>query len=139
MENNSVTVVNATDEFLRSEITKRDERIQSLEEHVQRVTQRDYTTAGNLQAMRDGLHEWTMENLENGSINEEQALELSEIGGFELTKEVEVQVSVTYYITLEVPANEDAESIINDIDFDAVTYDTDKVTHVSSSVDSIDF
>ena len=139
METNSVTVVNATDEFLRSEITKRDERIQSLEEHVQRVTQRDYTTAGTLQAMRDGLHEWTMENLENGSINEEQAVELSDIGGFELTKEVEVQVSVTYYITLEVPANEDAESIINDIDFDAVTYDTDKVTHVSSSVDSIDF
>ena len=139
MENNSVTVVNATDEFLRSEITKRDERIKSLEEHVQRVTQRDYSTAGNLQAMRDGLHEWTMENLENGSINEEQALELSEIGGFELTKEVEAEVTVRYWITLQVPAGEDAESIINDIDFDAISYDTDTVTHVSSSVDSVDF
>ena len=139
METNSITVVNATDEFLRSEITKRDERIKSLEEHVQRVTQRDYSTAGNLQAMRDGLHEWTMENLENGSINEEQALELSEIGGFELTKEVEAEVTVRYWITLQVPAGEDAESIINDIDFDAISYDTDTVTHVSSSVDSVDF
>lgn len=139
METNSITVVNATDEFLRNEITKRDERIKSLEEHVQRVTQRDYSTAGNLQAMRDGLHEWTMENLENGSINEEQALELSEIGGFELTKEVEAEVTVRYWITLQVPAGEDAESIINDIDFDAISYDTDTVTHVSSSVDSVDF
>ena len=139
METNSVTVVNATDEFLRSEITKRDERIKSLEEHVQRVTQRDYASAGALQAMRDGLHEWTMENLENGSINEEQALELSEIGGFELTKEVEAEVTVRYWITLQVPAGEDAESIINDIDFDAISYDTDTITHVSSSVDSVDF
>lgn len=139
METNSVTVVNATEEFLRSEITKRDERIQSLEEHVQRVTQRDYTTAGTLQAMRDGLHEWTMENLENGSINEEQANELSDIGGFELTKEVEAEVTVRYWITVQVPAGEDAESIINDIDFDAISYDTDTITHVSSSVDSVDF
>lgn len=136
METN--TTVHATEEFLKTQITQKDERIQVLEEHIQRVTQRDYASAGALQAMRDGLHEWTMENLENGSITEEQATELADIGGFELTKEVEAEVTVTYYITLQLPAGEDAESAINDIDFDAIAYDTDVITHVSSSIDSID-
>ncbi len=132
-------IINATEEFMRNEIAKRDERIKQLEEHIQRVTQRDYATAGQLQSIRDGMHEWTMEALESREISETNAEEIASICGFELTKEVEVQVSVTYYITLQVPAGEDAEEIINDIDFDAVTYDTDKVTHVSSNVDSIDF
>lgn len=127
-----------TEDFLKSQIAQKDERIQVLEEHVQRVTQRDYASAGALQAMRDGLHEWTMENLENQNITEEQATELSEIGGFELTKEVEAEVTVRYWLTVEVPVGESAEDIINDIDFDAIAYDTDKITHVSSSVDDID-
>ena len=131
-------VINATQEYLNSQIQEKAERIQQLEEHIQRVTQRDYASAGALQAMRDGVHEWTMENLENRSITEEQASELADICGFELTKEVEAEVTVTYYITLQVPAGEEAEDIINDIDFDAITYDCDKVTHVSSSVDSVD-
>jgi hypothetical protein len=88
--------------------------------------------------MRDGMHEWTMENLESRSITEEQATEIADICGFELTKEVEAEVTVTYYITLQVPAGEEAEDIINDIDFDAITYDCDKITHVSSNVDSVD-
>lgn len=133
-----INVIHATEDFLKSEIEKRNERITQLEEHVQRITQRDYSTAGALQAMRDGLQEWTMENFENGNITEEQATELSEIGGFDLTKEVEVEVNVTYYITLQLPAGEDAESAINDIDFEAISYDTDTITHISASVDNID-
>lgn len=136
METN--TIIHATEEFLKTQIAQKDERIQVLEEHVQRVTQRDYASASALQAMRDGLHEWTMENLENGSITEEQATELADIGGFELTKEVEVEVTVRYWITLQLPAGEDAESAINDIDFDAIAYDSDVITHLSSSLDSID-
>jgi len=136
METN--TEIHMTEDFLKSQIAIKDSRIQTLEEHIQRVTQRDYASAGQLQAMRDGLHEWTMENLENGSITEEQATELAEIGGFELTKEVEAEVTVRYWITLQIPAGEDAESVINDIDFDAIAYDTDVITHVSSSVDSVD-
>jgi hypothetical protein len=132
-------VVNATEEFLRSEITKRDERIKQLEEHSQRVTQRDYATRGELQGIRDGMHEWTMEALEQREISETNAEQIADICGFELNKEVEVEVSVTYYITVQVPFGESAEDTINDIDWDAITYDTDKVTNVSSSVDRIDF
>jgi len=136
METN--TVIHATEEYLKSQIAQKDERIQQLEESHSRLAQRDYSTAGALQAMRDGLHEWTMENLESNDITEEQATELADIGGFELSKEVEVEVNVTYYITLQLPPGEEAEDVINDIDFDAITYDIDKVTHVSSSVDNID-
>ena len=49
-----INVIHATEDFLKSEIEKRNERITQLEEHVQRITQRDYSTAGALQAMRDG-------------------------------------------------------------------------------------
>lgn len=137
MEN--TTVINATTEFLQTQIAQKDQRIQELEEHIQRVTQRDYATRGELQGMRDAMHEWTMQALESREISETNAEEISDICGFELTKEVEVEVNVSYYITVEVPAGEDVESIINDIDFDAITYDVDKITHVSSSVDSVDF
>ena len=131
-------VINATEEYLRNTITQLEERVKTVEESHARVVQRDFSTSAALNAMSETLREWTVENLENGAINDEQALELAEIGGFNLTKEVEAEVTVTYYLTIEVPAGEDAESIINDIDFDAIVYDTDRVTHVSSSVDEID-
>lgn len=134
----TTNIVNATEEFLRSQITKLEEQLKSVQESHARVVQRDFSTAAALNAMSTSLHEWTMENLENGSITEEQAVELSEIGAFELTKEIEAEVTVTYYLTIEVPAGEDAESIINDIDFEAITYDVSTVTHVSASVDNID-
>jgi hypothetical protein len=131
-------IIHATEEYLRNRVTELEERVKTVEESHARVVQRDFSTAAALNAMSTGLHEWTMENLENGNITEEQAVELSEIGAFELTKEVEAEVTVTYYLTIEVPAGEDAESIINDIDFEAITYDMNHVTHVSASVDNID-
>jgi chromosome segregation ATPase len=127
-----------TREYLETTLAQNTERIQQLEEHIQRITQRDYTTASTLQSMRDNMHEWTTTQLECDLITQEQAEQIADICGFELTTEVEAQVSVTYYITLQVPVGEEAEDIINDIDFDAITYDVDKVTYVSSSVDSID-
>ncbi len=132
------TVINATQEFLQSQIALKEERIQQLEEQLSRVTQRDYSTRGELVAMRDGMHEWTMEALNEREISETNAEQIADICGFELTKEVEAEITVTYYVTLQVPAGEEAEDIINDIDFDAITYDCDKITHVSSSVDNID-
>ena len=131
-------VIHATEEFLRSEITKRDEQINRLTSNIASSSASLLSASNALQNMTGALQEWTVENLENGSINDEQALELSEIGGFDLTKEVEAEVTVKYWITLQVPAGESAEDILNDIDFDAVTYDVDTITHISSSVESID-
>jgi cysteinyl-tRNA synthetase len=131
-------VINATEEFLRNQITELQERVKTVEESHARVVQRDFNTSGALNAMSQSLREWTIENLENRAINDEQAQELADIGGFELTKEVEAEVSVTYYMSLEVPVNVDPEEVINNIDFDAIVYDIDYVTHLSSSVNDID-
>ena len=134
----NTTIVNATSEFLQSQIVAKDQRIQQLEEHVQRVTQRDYASAGNLQAMRDAMHEWTLQALKSREISETNAEEIADICGFELTQEVEVEVTVTYNLTVLVPHDENAEDIVNDIDFESVSYNSDNVTWLSASVDRID-
>jgi len=89
--------------------------------------------------MRDGMHEWTMGELESEDISTAQAEAIADICGFELTKEVEVEVTVQYSITVNVGPNEDVQDIIHDIDFDTVSYNDDKITWLSSSVDSVDF
>lgn len=129
----------ATNEFLTNQIAQKDERIKSLEDHVQRVTQRDYNTAAELNRIKDQMKDWTLEALESRDISETNAEEISEICGFELTKEVDVDVIVSYNFTVNVPVGENVEDIINDIDFDSINYDCDKISYVTSSVDSVDF
>jgi hypothetical protein len=138
METTNTYTLNATTEFLNSQIAQKDERIARLDEHIQTVTQRSYAESAERTRMRNEMQEWTLEQLDESSITESQAEEIASICGFELTKEVEAEVSVTYYITVQVPAGESAEDVINDIDFDAISYDSDKITHVSSSVENID-
>ena len=132
-------IVNATEEFYKNQIAQKDERIQSLEQHVQRVTQRDYAGAGALSAMRDQMHNWTINELENSDITQQQAEAIAEICGFELAKEVDVIVTVEYSMTLKVPAGEEVEDIIHDIDFEAITYDTDKITYITSCLNGVEF
>lgn len=132
-------MINATAEFMQDQLTKKDERIQQLEEHVQRVTQRDYSTASTLTKMRDEMHDWTMAELESEDITMEQAEAIAEICGFELTKEVEVEVTVQYSLTVHVGPNEDVQDIVHDVDFDSISYDSDKISWVSASVDRVDY
>lgn len=132
------SVINATSEFLQSQITQKDERIQQLEEHIQRVTQRDYATRGELQGMRDGMQAWTLNALEEREISETNAEEIADICGFELTKEFEVEVRVQYSITVNTRTEEEAMNAIHDIDFDSVSYNDEKITWLSSSIDSVD-
>ena len=132
------SVINATSEFLQSQITQKDERIQQLEEHIQRVTQRDYATRGELQGLRDGMHAWTLNALEEREISETNAEEIADICGFELTKEFEVEVTVQYSITVNTRTEEEAMNAIHDIDFDSVSYNDEQITWLSSSIDSVD-
>jgi hypothetical protein len=131
-------VVNATEDFLKSQIAQKDERIQQLEEHIQRVTQRDYDSRATLQRVVDGMHEWTLDSLEEGAIEESQAEEISEICSFELTKEFEVEVTVTYSVMVNARTAGDAESAVSDIDFESVSYNDDVISYLSCNVDSID-
>lgn len=131
--------ITATTEFLNTQISALQESIKNKDEHIQRITQRDYATRAEVVSMRDNMHDWTITALQNERITEDVAEEIAEICGFELTKEVEVEVTVTYNLTINVPHDEDTESIVNDIDFESVSYNSDNITWLSASVDRIDF
>jgi hypothetical protein len=126
-----------TREFLETQLVENKKRIEQLEEHIQKVTQRSYTEAAERNRMRNEMQEWTLEALENANINESEAEEIASICGFELTKEFELEVSVQYSITVNARDEESAQNLIHDIDFDSVSYG-EEVTYLSSSVDRID-
>jgi hypothetical protein len=126
-----------TREFLETQLVENKARITQLEEHVQRVTQRDFSTMAELSKIRDNMKEFTLEGLDDDSISEGQAEEIASICGFELTNEFELEVTVQYSITVNARDEESAHNLIHDIDFDSVSY-PDGVEYLSSSVDRID-
>ena len=140
------TVETATLEFINNQvlalqeaITNKDAMIISLQDRASKNSQREYATAAEINKIREDMQEWTINELRDGNITEEQAEAIASICGFDLTKEVEVEVTVTYNLTLQVPHDEDTESIVNDIDFESVSYNSDSITWLSASVDRIDF
>jgi hypothetical protein len=131
-------VVHATEDFLKSQIESAKVEIEKLKEHMQQVNQRSYSEAAERSRMRNEMQEWTLESLDEGGITESQAEEIAMICGFDLTKEFEVEVTVQYSITVNARDEESAKNLIYDIDFDTVSYQTDDVTYLTSSVDRIE-
>ena len=126
-----------TREFLESQLVQNKERIAQLEKHVQEVTQRSYGESAERNRMRNEMQEWTLEAMENGTIDESTAEEIANICGFELSKEFELEVTVQYSITVNARNEEEAKNAIYDIDFDTVQYG-EEVTYLSSSVDRVE-
>jgi hypothetical protein len=126
-----------TREFLETTLVQNKERIHQLEEHIQKVTQRSYGEAAERSRMQNEMQEWTLEAMENGTIDESTAQEIADICGFELSKEFELEVTVQYSITVNARDEESAQNLIHDIDFDSVSYG-EEVTYLSSSVDRIE-
>jgi hypothetical protein len=133
----TVTIVNATEDFLKSQIAQKDERIANLESHISTVTQRSYGDSAERNRLITEMQEWTLEELDNNGITESQAEEIANICGFELTKEFELEVSVQYSVTVNARNEEEAMNLMYDIDFDSVSY-PDGVSYLSSSVDRVD-
>jgi hypothetical protein len=131
------TVVNATTDFLNSEITKLNKHIKQLEEHSAQVTQRSYGEAAERNRMRNEMHEWTLEQLNDSVISEDVAQEIADICGFELTKEFELEVTVQYSVTVNAQNEEAAMNLMYDIDFDSVSQ-PDGITYLSSTIDRVD-
>jgi hypothetical protein len=131
-------VVNATEDFLKSQIADKDLRIAQLEEHVQKVTQRSYADSANHNRTVEAMQEWTLNALEEREISETNAEEIADICGFDLTKEFEVEVTVMYSITVNARDEESAQNAIHDIDFDTVSYNDESISYLSSSVDRVD-
>jgi len=134
----SVNVINATEDFLRDSLAKATLRVAQLEEHVQKVTQRSYADSADRNRMIEAMQEWTLEALAQGSINDSEAEEIAEICGFDLTKEFEVEVTVMYSVTVNARNEEEAQNAIHDIDFDTVSYNDESISYLSSSIDRVD-
>ena len=131
------TVINATETFLRDSLAKATLRIGELEQHISTVTQRSYGEAAERDRMRSEMHEWTLEALETGTINELEGQEIADICGFELSKEFELEVTVLYSVTVNARNEESAINLIHEIDFDSVS-EPEGVIYLSSSVDRVD-
>jgi hypothetical protein len=85
------------------------------------------------------MREWTVNELSNEDITETQAESIAEIMGFELTQDFEATVVVEYYITVNARDKESAREVVEDIDFESVSYDSDGITYLSATVERIDF
>ena len=138
METSYPTIINATEDYLKSQLAEKEQRIVQLEEHIQKVTQRSYVDSAERNRMVEGMKEWTLSELSDESITEEQAEAIAEIMGFELTTEFEVEVTVMYSVTVNARDEESAQNAIHDIDFDTVNYNSDNISWLSSSIDRID-
>jgi hypothetical protein len=131
------TVINATHEYLNSVINQKDQRIQELEQHSQRVTQRDFNTAAELNALREDLKTFTVREFQNNDITNEQAEQLAVIGGFELTKEFSVSLTVSYDVVIKAKDEEAVQEILDSIDFDQISYSADGIESVNYQIDDI--
>jgi hypothetical protein len=131
------TIVNATQEFFTKQIALKDERIQQLEAHIQKVTQRSYGEAADKNGIVEAMQEWTLDQLNDSEISQSQAEDIANICGFDLSKEFELEVMVQYSITVNARDEESAQNLIHDIDFDSVSY-PDGVEYLSATVDRID-
>jgi hypothetical protein len=138
MDQTNITLVNATEDFLKSQILQKDERIANLESHISTVTQRSVGEAAERSRMRSEMQEWTLEAVEHGTLDEDTAQEIADICGFELSKEFELEVTVQYSITVNARDEESAQNLIHDIDFDSVSYNSDEISWLSASVDRIE-
>jgi predicted neutral ceramidase superfamily lipid hydrolase len=127
-----------TREFLESQLVQNKTRIDQLEEHIQKVTQRSYADSADKNRLVESMQEWTLSELENQDITEQQAEAIAEIVGFDLTKEFELEVTVLYSVTVNARDEESAQNAIHDIDFDTVQYNDENISWLSSSVDRID-
>jgi hypothetical protein len=144
MDQTTNTVVHATEDFLRDSLAKATLRIGQLEEYVKQLQSAHSNTvirstdeAAERNRMRNEMQDWTLNALKERLISESDAEEISNICGFELTQEFELEVTVQYSITVNARDEESAMNLMYDIDFDSVSH-PDDVTYLSSTVDRVD-
>ena len=133
------TTFAATQEYLRSQMDEKVDKIVQLEKALESARDINRSNAREMNDTRDAIQAWTLEEFENGQLTESQAEEIAGICGFELSKEVEVEVTVTYSLTVTAGPTDDVEDIVNNINFDTIDYDTSVISSLNASVDRIDF
>lgn len=128
-----------TREYLEASFIDLTNKIKELTGALDIARNINRNNANEMNSTRDAIQSWTFEELENGQLTESQAEEISEICGFELTKETEVEVTVTYSLTVTSGPNDDVEDIVNNINFNSVDYDTSVIDLADVTIDRVDF
>ena len=118
-------------------IEKKDELINRLQQEVTDQSRR----VTNMRLERGNLigeiKSYVIESLGNDEMSDTVAETLAQICDFELTTEVTATVRVEYEIQMQVPHGEDAESMIQDIDFESVSYNSDYISWFNAEVHNI--
>ena len=118
-------------------ITKKDELINRLQEEVSVQSHRVSNMRLERGNLINELKSYVIESIANGEMSDTIAETIAQICDFELTTEVTATVTVTYEIQMSVPVGEDAESMIQDIDFETVTYNSDYISWFNADVGHI--
>lgn len=118
-------------------IAKKDELINRLQEEVSVQSHRVSNMRLERGNLINELKSYVIESIANGEMSDTIAETIAQICDFELTTEVTATVTVTYEIQMSVPVGEDAESMIQDIDFETVTYNSDYISWFNADVGHI--
>lgn len=102
------------------------QRVKSLETDAEmRNGQIDFLTGlqNNTVAMIEQAREWTLEQIANGAIELDVALELASILQFDLKQEFEVCVQVEYNFTVKASTDSEVQDIIDNLDIPRLDVD----------------
>jgi hypothetical protein len=133
----STEYLERSNETMLELIEKKDELINRLQQEVTDQSRR----VTNMRLERGNLigeiKSYVIESLGNDEMSDTVAETLAQICDFELTTEVTATVRVEYEIQMQVPIGEDAESMLQDIDFETVSYNSDYISWFNAEVGSI--
>lgn len=133
------TTFAATQEYIRAQLDEKTDKIIQLEKALESARDINRSNAREMNDTRDAIQAWTLEEFENGQLTESQAEEIAGICGFELSKEVEVEVTVTYSLTVTAGPTDDVEDIVNNINFNSIDYDTSIIDLQDVTINRTDF
>jgi len=124
------TVINATTEFLHTQIAALQEVIEKKDEYIVRLQADSSQQSQVIQTMNserynltNTIKEYVIESLGNGDISATVAESLSEICDFELTKTVTITATVEFEVEIEVPFDVDADEVANTLEFSVDSFD----------------
>jgi hypothetical protein len=117
-----INVELSTPEYLKNVIASQQERIEQLESHSTRVTQRDFESAAKYNGIKNDMRSWTFNELDQEDISIRQAQAIADICGFELTQVHSVNMTVDFTFDIEVPMGSSVEDMIDEIDVENISY-----------------
>jgi hypothetical protein len=124
------TVMNATTEFLHTQISALQEAIEKKDAYIVRLqdensqkSQTIYTVKAERQNLINTIKEYVIEALRDNDMNESVAQSLAEICDFELTKTVTITAVVEFEVEVEVPLDVDADDVANTLEFSVDSFD----------------